>query len=335
MTTSNDNNFSTAAPRPTVAVVMCTYNGERFLRQQLDSILAQTYPLSEIIVQDDRSTDSTVAILRDYERRDQRLRVYVNDRNLGFNLNFKTACMRATADFIAISDQDDIWLSDKIERQVSAIGTANICFSTHTRGRDMATAHTVVTQYSLPALLFGGIAGHTMLLRRDFLQRDEAWLDRFFYDWSLAVDARFYGSREIRRIDTPLNWHRSHDGETALLQNLALFPRTSRRPTWQPYVYGLRNYRRLQRKEAWTRFYSFVHSHSAPFTADASTRLAHTMAGLMLRPGLLPLLRLMWLCMCHRSEVYPDASRTRGLRGAIRGLFFPFIFSYRCSTFDL
>lgn len=49
---------------PTVAVVMCTYNGEKYLREQMDSILAQTYPIHEIIVQDDRSTDGTMALLR-------------------------------------------------------------------------------------------------------------------------------------------------------------------------------------------------------------------------------------------------------------------------------
>lgn len=67
----------------TVAVVMCTYNGEKFLREQLDSILRQTYPISEIIVQDDCSTDSTVAILRSYAARDGRVRVIVNEHNLG------------------------------------------------------------------------------------------------------------------------------------------------------------------------------------------------------------------------------------------------------------
>ena len=57
---------------PTVAVVMCTYNGEKYLREQMDSILAQTYPIHEIIVQDDRSTDGTVALLRQYAARGRR-----------------------------------------------------------------------------------------------------------------------------------------------------------------------------------------------------------------------------------------------------------------------
>ena len=93
---------------PTVAVVMCTYNGEKYLRQQLDSILAQTYPIQELIVQDDCSTDATLAILQEYEAKVPFMKVIENTHNLGFNLNFKTACMRATTDLIAISDQDDV-----------------------------------------------------------------------------------------------------------------------------------------------------------------------------------------------------------------------------------
>ena len=204
---------------PTVAVVMCTYNGEKYLREQMDSILAQTYPIHEIIVQDDRSTDGTVALLRQYAARVPQMRVYVNGRNLGFNRNFHTACLRATADLVAISDQDDLWLPHKIEWQVRAIGACNVCFSAHLRGRDMVTAHTVTPRCNLEALLFTGIAGHTMLIRRDFLQRPDTWSgDRIVYDWSIAINAWFFRPpHAIVRVDEPLNWHRSHDGEAALL----------------------------------------------------------------------------------------------------------------------
>lgn len=174
---------------PTVAVVMCTYNGEKYLRQQLDSILAQTYPIQELIVQDDCSTDATLAILQEYEAKVPFMRVIENTHNLGFNLNFKTACMRATADLIAISDQDDVWMPKKIQKQVQAIGDYNLCFSAHLRGERMETAHIVSSQYAPEALLFAGIAGHTMLVRREFLQREEIWVDKFFYDWSIAVSA--------------------------------------------------------------------------------------------------------------------------------------------------
>lgn len=141
----------------TVDVVMCTYNGERYLREQLDSIIGQTYPIHRLIVQDDRSTDGTVAIVREYAARYPFISLYVNGRNLGYNLNFKSAVMRATADFVAISDQDDVWFADKIARQVEAIGGHNICFSAHVRGSRLEGARRVEPQHSLKALLFHGL----------------------------------------------------------------------------------------------------------------------------------------------------------------------------------
>ena len=202
----------------TVAVVMCTYNGGMFLREQLDSILRQTYPISEIIVQDDCSTDDTMDILRSYAARDSRVRVTRNAANLGFNRNFRSAVMKATADFVAISDQDDVWMPDKIERQVEAIGEYNICYSDHLRGTTMETAHTVSPRCSLEALMFGGFAGHTMLLRRGFVQREDVWMEGIYYDWSLGLNAWFHGEKAITHISKPLNWHRSHPREAALLQ---------------------------------------------------------------------------------------------------------------------
>lgn len=113
---------------PTVAVVMCTYNGEKYLRQQLDSILAQTYPIQELIVQDDCSTDTTLAILQEYEAKVPFMQVIENTHNLGFNLNFKTACMRATTDLIAISDQDDVWMPEKSRNKCRLLETTTSVF---------------------------------------------------------------------------------------------------------------------------------------------------------------------------------------------------------------
>ena len=99
----------------TVSVVMCTYNGEQFLREQMDSILAQDYPLHEIIVQDDRSTDDTWDILQTYAKAHPGLfKLFRNDEQLGFNRNFHTALLRATGQYVAISDQDDIWFPPQI-----------------------------------------------------------------------------------------------------------------------------------------------------------------------------------------------------------------------------
>ena len=111
----------------TVSVIMTTYNGEKYLREQIDSIISQTYPIYELIIQDDGSTDNTVSIARDYAKSNPAVKVFVNEKNLGLNQNFKTAVMRATGDFVAISDQDDVWYPQKIERQIAAIGSCDIC----------------------------------------------------------------------------------------------------------------------------------------------------------------------------------------------------------------
>ena len=120
--------MSTKETDKTVSVIVCTYNGEQYLREQLDSILLQTYPIRELIIQDDGSTDGTVQIAKEYEAGHPQVKVYLNEHNLGFNANFETAAMRATSDFIAIADQDDVWYPAKIEKQVAAIGDKDICF---------------------------------------------------------------------------------------------------------------------------------------------------------------------------------------------------------------
>lgn len=78
-------------PQVKVSVVMCTYNGEKYLREQIESILNQTCPVYELIIQDDRSTDRTVEIVREYQQKDSRVKLFVNEQSLGFNYNFSTA----------------------------------------------------------------------------------------------------------------------------------------------------------------------------------------------------------------------------------------------------
>ena len=100
---------------------MATYNGEKYLREQLDSILTQTQQNFELIVCDDCSTDSTVQILREYEKNDGRIKIFVNEENLGFNKNFEKVLGLCSGEYIALSDQDDIWLPEHLEVLISNI----------------------------------------------------------------------------------------------------------------------------------------------------------------------------------------------------------------------
>jgi glycosyltransferase involved in cell wall biosynthesis len=102
-------------PKPLISVTMATLNAESYLREQLDSILSQTLRPAEIIVCDDCSTDDTIKILQNYQ--DQNLlRFYTNGHRLGVVGNFKKAVsLTSESDFIALADQDDIWLPHKLE----------------------------------------------------------------------------------------------------------------------------------------------------------------------------------------------------------------------------
>ena len=103
--------------RASLSVAMCTYNGGLYLREQLDSIAAQTRPPDELVVCDDDSTDRSVAILEDFAATAPfPVRVNVNPTNLGTAKNFERAIGLATGEVIALADQDDLWYPHKLER---------------------------------------------------------------------------------------------------------------------------------------------------------------------------------------------------------------------------
>lgn len=311
----------------TVAVIVCTYNGAKYLREQVDSILNQTYPISEVIIQDDGSTDDTMKITEDYAAKYANVQVFRNKKNLGFNANFELAAMRATSDFIAIADQDDVWYPTKIEKQVAAIGEKDICFCCHHRGKSREKTVYVTPQYSLEALLFTGFAGHTMLLRRSFAQNHANWISYIHYDWSLAINAQL--QRGIVRIDEPLNWHRSHPESAIAQENKAHGIDNSKLSKTEPYTKGLSNYRRLQKKENWQQLYTFIYRES-----KNCQPLAHKMAGLMLRKGMVSLVKLCYLCAKNRKTIYYNEG-AKGVKGIVRSFFYPFIFTYHNVQYDL
>jgi glycosyltransferase involved in cell wall biosynthesis len=104
-----------------LSVVLCTYNGSAYLKKQLNSILEQTYPIEEIIIVDDCSTDLTKEILSQYQKNHQKIKIFFNERNLGSNMSFKYAISLAGNEYIALCDQDDIWFNNKLEIQMNYI----------------------------------------------------------------------------------------------------------------------------------------------------------------------------------------------------------------------
>ncbi|MFC3932716.1 glycosyltransferase family 2 protein [Streptococcus dentapri] len=100
-----------------VNILMSTYNGERFLTDQIDSILAQTFTDWRLLIRDDGSQDRTRAIIADYASRDERISLINQDQteNLGVIKNFYTLLKHEVADYYFFCDQDDIWVPEKLE----------------------------------------------------------------------------------------------------------------------------------------------------------------------------------------------------------------------------
>src|SRR5690606_28186050 len=100
-----------------LCVVMCTYQGERYLPEQLASVLAQRVLPDSMVIVDDASTDGTVGIAREFaEQAPFPVDVNVNARNLGFARNFERAISLADGEVLVLSDQDDVWMENRLQR---------------------------------------------------------------------------------------------------------------------------------------------------------------------------------------------------------------------------
>lgn len=103
-----------------LSVAMCTYNGEKYISDQLSSILNQTQKVDQLIICDDKSTDKTIAIVKDFQiQYPGIITYYINEINLGSNKNFEKAISLCEGDYIFLSDQDDIWKPNKVEKLLS------------------------------------------------------------------------------------------------------------------------------------------------------------------------------------------------------------------------
>ena len=104
-----------------VDILLATYNGARFLKEQLDSILNQTHTEFRLIISDDKSTDKTRAIIEEYAAKDSRIEYYFQKKNLGVIKNFEFLLKKVESDYFMFSDQDDIWKENKIELSLAKL----------------------------------------------------------------------------------------------------------------------------------------------------------------------------------------------------------------------
>ena len=203
--------------QPLISIALCTYNGEKYITEQLDSIIAQTYKNLEIIIVDDASADATVSIVKEYAKSDNRIKLHQNDRNLGYNKNFERAIGLTIGDYISISDQDDIWELDKTELLLENIKDNWLVFSNSqfvsangTPGNNILNNFSVEGKDYRMALFSNYAAGHSMLFKREFINQFLPFPDEGFYDWWMMFIALYH--HKIVYVDRVLTKYRKHSG---------------------------------------------------------------------------------------------------------------------------
>jgi glycosyltransferase involved in cell wall biosynthesis len=200
-----------------VSIVLATYNGEKYLAQQLESLFNQTYSNIEIIAVDDCSSDNTVKILQEHAAKYTNLKVYVNEVNLGFIKNFEKGCTLSNGDLIAFCDQDDYWEIDKIKRMASAIGEHAIIYcdsmvcdenlnTTGTKISDLVNFKSWNNCLQLAG--FCRIYAHAMLFKKSFFDKAYPFLAVIPPDWWLPYLSTFHGG--MKYLDEPLVLYRQH-----------------------------------------------------------------------------------------------------------------------------
>ena len=108
-----------------VDILLATYNGEKYLKEQIESLLDQTYTNIQIIISDDCSTDGTRDILKSYEN-NEKIKVYYQENNLGYVKNFEFLLKKVESDLYMLCDQDDFWKKEKVEKIVDKLQKENL-----------------------------------------------------------------------------------------------------------------------------------------------------------------------------------------------------------------
>lgn len=206
---------------PLISVVLATYNGEKFLKEQLDSLLAQTYTNLQIVAVDDASRDNTVVILKEYAAIHPNVQVHCTEKNLGYVKNFERGLRLCQGDYIALCDQDDIWLPEKISRCLNAIGCHPLLYHNsalidgdgETLGICLSETKRLVDLWSpLNYVVGGAAAGHAMLMRREVAERSLPLPTAVPHDYWIGFVATLFGP--IKYLDEALVLYRQHDSNT-------------------------------------------------------------------------------------------------------------------------
>jgi glycosyltransferase involved in cell wall biosynthesis len=179
-----------------LSVAMCTYNGEKYIKEQLESIFNQTIPVDEIIICDDGSNDKTIAIIEKFQvEYPDKISLHRNQVNLGSTKNFEKAISICTGDYIFLSDQDDIWKANKVEKVIQ-------CFL------DNPSTEAVFTNGNLINEKNEKISTHTLwdsvFFMEDQLEKPIDLYQHILFKANMVTGATLCIKKEIKKLILPI-----------------------------------------------------------------------------------------------------------------------------------
>lgn len=203
---------------PLVSIVLPTYNGARFLREQLDSILNQSYTHWEIIAVDDCSYDDTVSILKEYARQNSNFKIVVNEQNLGPTKAIERGIALSKGKYVTLCDQDDVWDANKILNTLNEMKggvTLAYCDSLfideagNSLNRKVSELkHMASYDSALPFLIGNCVPGHAAIFEKNLALKAMPFPENIIHDWWLAYIATLHG--RLAYVDQPLVRYRQH-----------------------------------------------------------------------------------------------------------------------------
>lgn len=202
---------------PKVTVLMAVYNGEKYLREAIDSILNQTFKDFEFLIIDDGSTDGSADIIQSYE--DKRIRYMRNEKNIGVAASSNRGLCQARGEYIARMDCDDISLPERLEKQVKFMDDhpeVGVCGTwLKVWGRDeiwrYPTNHSAIMASSL---FRSPLANGTTMMNKGLLIKNNLYYDESF---KVASDSDFFNRCKkcfaLASLDEVLYYYRQHEGQ--------------------------------------------------------------------------------------------------------------------------
>jgi len=235
----------------TVGVAIITFNGLKYIEQQLESIVAQTCTVDHIVISDDRSTDGTWEFVEKWAKQAPvRVTLIRNEPQLGLTRNFEQSIAAVEEDIIFTSDQDDVWLPDKVALMLEVFAKRPDILLIHTdailvdaQGRDLTTTlfGELALSHAERKAIHGGnafavncrrnvITGATVAFRKKLLALARPLPPYMFHDAWLALIAAATGG--VHLLEVPTIHYRQHGGNVVGIKKMSLLMQT-RHLVWQ------------------------------------------------------------------------------------------------------